>query len=98
MSRLISRVITGIYDEKLRPFGIGSVQLALLVVIQQIERLRERQAWPSQTGEHKAKFPGRGIVKSANQLLGNSLSVALSKCLSASRAFARCPTSSPESL
>jgi DNA-binding MarR family transcriptional regulator len=31
------RVITGIYDEKLRPFGIGSIQFALLVVIRQIE-------------------------------------------------------------
>ena len=36
-TRLISRVVTGIYDEKLRPFGIGSVQFALLVVIHQIE-------------------------------------------------------------
>ncbi len=36
-TRLISRVITGIYDEKLRPFGIGSIQFALLVVIRQIE-------------------------------------------------------------
>ena len=36
-TRLISRVITGIYDEKLRPFGIGSAQFALLVVIYQIE-------------------------------------------------------------
>ena len=40
----------------------------------------------------------RGIVKSANQEAGNSLSVALSKCLSAPCAFARCPTNSPESL
>jgi hypothetical protein len=36
-TRLISRVITGIYDEKLRRFGIGSIQFALLVVIRQIE-------------------------------------------------------------
>jgi DNA-binding MarR family transcriptional regulator len=36
-TRLISRVITGIHDEKLRPFGIGSAQFALLVVIYQIE-------------------------------------------------------------
>ena len=36
-TRLISRVITSIYDEKLRPFGIGSVQFVLLVVICQIE-------------------------------------------------------------
>jgi DNA-binding MarR family transcriptional regulator len=35
-TRLISRVITGIYDEKLQPFGIGSAQFALLVVIYQI--------------------------------------------------------------
>jgi DNA-binding MarR family transcriptional regulator len=35
-TRLISRVITGIYDEKLRPFGIGSAQFALLAVICQI--------------------------------------------------------------
>lgn len=32
-SRLISRVITGIYDEDLRPFGINSPQFALLVVM-----------------------------------------------------------------
>jgi DNA-binding MarR family transcriptional regulator len=36
-SRLVSRVITAIYDEKLRPFKIGSAQFALLVVICQIE-------------------------------------------------------------
>ena len=36
-TRLISRVITGIHDKKLRPFGIGSAQFALLVVIYQIE-------------------------------------------------------------
>jgi DNA-binding MarR family transcriptional regulator len=36
-TRLISRVITGIYDEKLRPFGISSAQFALLVVIYQVE-------------------------------------------------------------
>jgi DNA-binding MarR family transcriptional regulator len=36
-TRLISRVITGIYDEKLRPFGIGSAQFVLLVVIYQME-------------------------------------------------------------
>jgi DNA-binding MarR family transcriptional regulator len=32
-SRLISRVITGIYDQELRPFGINSPQFALLVVM-----------------------------------------------------------------
>jgi DNA-binding MarR family transcriptional regulator len=36
-SRLVARVITGIHDEKLRPFGIGSAQFALLVVIYQTE-------------------------------------------------------------
>jgi DNA-binding MarR family transcriptional regulator len=36
-TRLISRVIIGIYDEKLRPFGIGSAQFASLVVIYEIE-------------------------------------------------------------
>jgi hypothetical protein len=36
-TRLISRVITGIHDEKLRPFGIGSAQFAMLVMIYQIE-------------------------------------------------------------
>jgi DNA-binding MarR family transcriptional regulator len=36
-TRLISKVITGIHDEKLRPLGIGSAQFALLVVIYQIE-------------------------------------------------------------
>ncbi len=32
-SRLISRVITNLYDDELRPFGINSPQFALLVVI-----------------------------------------------------------------
>lgn len=32
-TRLISRVLTAIYDQGLRPFGIGSPQFALLVII-----------------------------------------------------------------
>jgi DNA-binding MarR family transcriptional regulator len=36
-ARLISRVLTGIYDEGLRPFGIVSPQFALLVIIFEIE-------------------------------------------------------------
>ena len=36
-TRLISRVVTGLYDEELRPFGIGSAQFALLVVIFSIQ-------------------------------------------------------------
>jgi DNA-binding MarR family transcriptional regulator len=36
-TRLISRVITAIYDEELRPFGIVSPQFALLVIIFEIE-------------------------------------------------------------
>jgi DNA-binding MarR family transcriptional regulator len=32
-ARLISRVLTAMYDEALRPFGIGSPQFALLVII-----------------------------------------------------------------
>jgi DNA-binding MarR family transcriptional regulator len=32
-ARLISRVLTAMYDEELRPFGIGSPQFALLVII-----------------------------------------------------------------
>ena len=36
-ARLISRVVTGIYDDRLRPFGIGSPQLVLLVVIFRLE-------------------------------------------------------------
>lgn len=32
-SRLISRVVTGIYDQELRAFGINSPQFALLVVM-----------------------------------------------------------------
>src|SRR5271167_2257246 len=36
-ARLISRVLTGLYDEGLRPFGIGSAQFALLGVIFEIE-------------------------------------------------------------
>lgn len=36
-SRLLSRVLTAIYDEELRPFRIGSPQFALLVIIHTIE-------------------------------------------------------------
>jgi DNA-binding MarR family transcriptional regulator len=36
-TRLISRVVTAIHDEELRPFGIKSSQLVLLVVISTIE-------------------------------------------------------------
>lgn len=36
-ARLISRVITAIYDEELRSFGIVSPQFALLVIISEIE-------------------------------------------------------------
>ena len=36
-TRLISRLITGIHDEKLRPFGISSALFTLLVAIYQIE-------------------------------------------------------------
>jgi DNA-binding MarR family transcriptional regulator len=36
-ARLISRVITAIYDQELRVFGIGSPQFALLVIIFEIE-------------------------------------------------------------
>jgi DNA-binding MarR family transcriptional regulator len=32
-TRLVSRVVTGIYDQELRPFGLNSPQFALLVVI-----------------------------------------------------------------
>src|SRR5271154_6160979 len=32
-ARLISRVLTAMYDDALRPFGIGSPQFALLVII-----------------------------------------------------------------
>jgi DNA-binding MarR family transcriptional regulator len=35
--RLISRVLTGFYDEELRPFGIGAPQFALLGAISIIE-------------------------------------------------------------
>jgi DNA-binding MarR family transcriptional regulator len=36
-TRLISRVLTAIYDDELRPFGIVSPQFALLVIISEIE-------------------------------------------------------------
>src|ERR1700753_2218820 len=36
-TRLISRVVTAIHDEELRPFGLGSAQFALLVVIFRIQ-------------------------------------------------------------
>jgi DNA-binding MarR family transcriptional regulator len=36
-TRLISRVMTAVYDEGLRPFGIGSPQFALLVIIGSME-------------------------------------------------------------
>src|SRR6266436_3542141 len=32
-ARLIARVLTALYDEEFRPFGIGSPQFALLVII-----------------------------------------------------------------
>jgi DNA-binding MarR family transcriptional regulator len=35
-TRLVSRVVTGIYDQELRPFGLNSPQFALLVVIAQL--------------------------------------------------------------
>src|ERR1700754_1762609 len=35
-TRRISRVITGIYDEALRPFGINSPQFSLLMVISRL--------------------------------------------------------------
>jgi DNA-binding MarR family transcriptional regulator len=34
-ARLLSRTVTGIYDDKLQPFGISSAQFVLLVVIGQ---------------------------------------------------------------
>jgi DNA-binding MarR family transcriptional regulator len=37
LARLISRAVTGIYDDKLRLFGISSAQFALLAVIGQTE-------------------------------------------------------------
>ena len=36
-TRLISRVIADIYDEQLRPFGIGGAQFVLLVAIYKVE-------------------------------------------------------------
>jgi DNA-binding MarR family transcriptional regulator len=35
-TRRISRVLTGVYDEKLRPFGINSPQFTLLAVISRL--------------------------------------------------------------
>lgn len=34
-SRLVTRVLTGLYDEELRPFGVKASQLNLLVVVAQ---------------------------------------------------------------
>lgn len=36
-TRLISRVLTSLYEDALRPFGIGAPQFVLLVVISQLE-------------------------------------------------------------
>ena len=36
-TRLISRVMTSLYEDALRPFGIGAPQFVLLVVISQLE-------------------------------------------------------------
>ena len=36
-TRKISRVITGIYDQELRPFGISSPQFTLLVIIARLQ-------------------------------------------------------------
>ena len=35
-TRLIARVVTNIYDDALRPFGLGSPQFSLLVVISEL--------------------------------------------------------------
>ena len=35
-TRRISRVLTGIYDDKLRPFGINSPQFTLLAVVSRL--------------------------------------------------------------
>jgi hypothetical protein len=44
-TRLISRAITGIYDEKLQPFGIGAAHFALLVVIHQTQPATRAGNW-----------------------------------------------------
>lgn len=36
-TRLLSKAVTGIYDEQLRPFGVSSVQFAVLAVISNAE-------------------------------------------------------------
>jgi DNA-binding MarR family transcriptional regulator len=46
-ARRISRILTGIYDEELRPFGINSPQFTLLVVI-----LRLKTASRAEIGRH----------------------------------------------
>ena len=35
-TRLVSRVVTGIYDDELRPFGLNAPQFVLLVVIEKL--------------------------------------------------------------
>lgn len=42
-ARLLARVVTGIYDEELRPFGLKASQLNLLVVIAQIGPVRRAE-------------------------------------------------------
>ncbi len=39
-ARLLTRVLTGIYDDALRPFGIKASQLNLLVVVAQLGPIR----------------------------------------------------------
>lgn len=39
-ARLLTRVLTGIYDDELRPFGLKATQLNLLVVVAQLGPVR----------------------------------------------------------
>ncbi len=42
-ARLVARVITGIYEEQLRPFGLKASQLNLLVVVAQAGPIRRNE-------------------------------------------------------
>ncbi|MGD0639611.1 MAG: MarR family winged helix-turn-helix transcriptional regulator [Roseiarcus sp.] len=42
-ARLVARVVTGIYEEELRPFGLKASQLNLLVVVAQVGPVRRSE-------------------------------------------------------
>jgi hypothetical protein len=64
-ARLISRVLTAMYDEALRPFGIGSPQFALLVIIfgiQPATLVKGAPTWRAAQARAKALLGEDGVT------------------------------------